>query len=266
MPARAKRLFVCCFPDDADGQNCSRPNKNTGQYGPNCVQPWTNLSAWDPVMAPLAPSIRNDSTPSFMGGIHPRIKPPVGQRLVQAYINLFLGGDAPFTGPTISGCTVDAGAGTIVVTYNASLLRGETVLVQPFDANISSWGSRDSSSFMVCYSLTGGGDCLSDDQQQLDLWLPAFSVSGPDGSSAVLSIPPPKNSSAVLSALRYGWTLSNEGDTCCPTFNVTRGYEACIPGNCPIKTAKTFLPGNPFYANITTAGKCACLHPQVCNL
>lgn len=50
---------------DADGQGCSKPGKN-GQYGPNCVSPWTNLSAWDPVMAALAPAIRNDSTPSFV--------------------------------------------------------------------------------------------------------------------------------------------------------------------------------------------------------
>lgn len=62
---------------DADGQNCSKA-KGGGGYGPHCVSPWTQLSAWDPLMAALAPSIRADTTPSFMGGIHPRIKPPVG--------------------------------------------------------------------------------------------------------------------------------------------------------------------------------------------
>jgi len=216
-------------------------------------------------MAALAPAIRNDSTPSFMGGIHPRMKPPVGGRLAQAYINLFLGGTAPYTGPTITGCKVDAVEGTLTVMYNVSLLRGEAVLVQPFDTNISNWGTRDSAAFMVCFSVNEGSDCFADDEQHLGLWVPASASVGSDGSSAVLTLPSPPPSGGTLSAVRYGWTLSNEGDTCCPRLNVTRGYEVCIPGNCPIKTAKTFLPGNPFYANITAAGTCACLYPQSCD-
>jgi hypothetical protein len=273
----------------ADGKNCSRPYH--GRYGPDCAVPWTDLGAWDPLMRALAPSIRNDSTPSFMGGIHPRIKPPVGWRLAQAYVNQFAGGSGPFTGPTISGCSVgtaggsgSAGGGTaaaasasaaaaaaaalttITVVYNATLLRGEAVLVQPFATDPAGWGVKDSATFMVCFSASGGGDCLaaSGDERHLGLWLPAAAVAGGDGRSAVLTLPPPPPSGGVLSALRYGWPLSNEGDTCCPFLNVTRGLQVCIPGNCPIKTATTFLPGNPFYANITSAGKCACLAPQEC--
>ena len=54
---------------DADGHNCSHPG---GSVGEGCVVPWTDLAAWDPLMAALAPAIRADTTPSFMGGIHPR--------------------------------------------------------------------------------------------------------------------------------------------------------------------------------------------------
>jgi len=125
---------------------------------------------------------------------------------------------------------------------------------------------RDSASFMVCYSSApGGGDCLASDEQHLGLWLPAPAAAGADGASAVLTLPPPPPAGGALAAVRYGWPLSNEGDTCCPLLNVTKGWEVCIPGNCPVKGATSFLPGNPFYANITAAGKCACLRPQRCD-
>jgi len=152
------------------------------------------------------------------------------------------------------------------VTYNLSLLRGESVLVQTFDANSSHWGVSDSSAFMVCFSSSGGSDCLSDDEQHLGIWAPRRATAGNDGISAVLTIPSPPSTGSTLSAVRYGWTLSNQGDTCCPQLNATLGYEVRIPANCPIKSSRTFLPGNPFYANITALGTCACLFPQVCNL
>jgi hypothetical protein len=179
-------------------------------------------------------------------------------------VNQFAGGTAPFTGPTIAGCTVDAAAGTLTVAYNTTLLRGEAVLVQPFDADARGWGVKDSSSFMVCFSSAGGTDCIADDERHLELWVPAFSVAGADGASAVLTLPAPPAAGGALAAVRYGWPLSNQGDTCCPLLNVTKGLEVCIPANCPVKTAATFLPGNPFYANLTAAGKCACMRPQEC--
>jgi hypothetical protein len=246
----------------ADDRNCSHPLRASAPA--QCVQPWTNLSAWDPLVAALAPQIAADTTPSFMGGIHPRIKSPLGHRLAQAYMAQFGGSPAPFTGPTVAGCTLDAAAGRLTVAYNASLLRGERVLVQPFEVNASLWGVRDSAAFMLCYSAApGGGDCLG--EEHLGLWVPAAAAAGSDGASAVLTLPPAPPSGGVLAALRYGWPLSNEGDTCCPLLSVTRGLEVCIPANCPIKTATTFLPGNPFYANLTAAGKCACLEPQRCD-
>jgi len=230
---------------DCDGQHCSLPDPKTGKYGPQCADPWTDLSRWDPVMLPLAPLIRSDTTPNFMGGIHPRIKPPVGSRLAQAFLNGVRGdGSKAFTGPTISGCAVAADASAVTVKYDPALLRDEAVAVSPFNTNTSTWGARDSLTFMACFSSAGGADCLSDKAEQL--WLPCAAAAGADGASVVLTVPPPPKAGGVLSALRYAWPLSDDGDTCCPEALMTSGHMACTPANCPIKLSKSFLPGNPF--------------------
>ena len=44
------------------------------------------------------------STPETMGGIHPRSKKPVGDRLGTACYRTVYGGQGAYTGPTLSGC------------------------------------------------------------------------------------------------------------------------------------------------------------------
>lgn len=245
---------------DCDGQHCSLPDPKTGAYGPNCISPWTDLSKWDPIMLPLAAMIRNDSTPSYMGGIHPRIKPPVGVRLAQAFLNGIRGdGSKAATGPTISSCTTSSNS--ITVRYNSTLLRNERVTVSSFNTDMSTWGTNDSLFFMACFSNSGGKDCLSENAQKL--WVACNAVAGSDGESVIITIPPAPSSGGTLSALRYAWPLSDSGDTCCPDKMYTSGYAACIPANCPVKLSETFLPGNPFYASIID-GACVCLAPQQC--
>ena len=245
---------------DCDGQHCSLPDPKTGAYGPNCISPWTDLSKWDPIMLPLAAMIRNDSTPSYMGGIHPRIKPPVGVRLAQAFLNGIRGdGSKAATGPTISSCTTSSNS--ITVRYNSTLLRNERVTVSSFNTDMSTWGTNDSLFFMACFSNSGGKDCLSENAQKL--WVACTAVAGSDGESVIITIPPAPSSGGTLSALRYAWPLSDSGDTCCPDKMYTSGYAACIPANCPVKLSETFLPGNPFYASIID-GACVCLAPQQC--
>ena len=39
----------------------------------------------------------------------------------------------------------------------------------------------------------------------------------------------------------------------------------CVPGSCPLLSAKSQLPANPFFARLTGAGKCECAEPQVCD-
>merc|ERR1711865_1065726 len=49
-------------------------------------------------------------TPFYMGGgIHPRIKKPVGGRLAHAAMGIVYGGSDPVTGPLIASCTVLSG-------------------------------------------------------------------------------------------------------------------------------------------------------------
>ena len=65
----------------SDPNNCTLP-----PYGPKCA-PW-NPSEWAKGMQPYAPAIRQNSPSgvpgvNFMGGIHPRLKRPVGARQVR---------------------------------------------------------------------------------------------------------------------------------------------------------------------------------------
>ena len=63
------------------------------------------------------------STPETMGGIHPRSKKPVGDRLGSAAYNTVYTGKKAYTGPTLAGCslgdTVDA-ASSLIIEFNAS--------------------------------------------------------------------------------------------------------------------------------------------------
>ena len=134
-----------------DPLNCSLPDPETGKYGSQCV-PWDEAT-WPSKLRPVAKLIRQNSPSgvpgtNFMGGIHPRLKRPVGRRLAYAAAAQLrqqeLGedenGDASAmagatTGPTISGCAHSAGTDMVTVKFNASLLGGEGLLLRPFDAN-----------------------------------------------------------------------------------------------------------------------------------
>eukprot|EP01060_Flectonema_neradi_P035146 TRINITY_DN637_c0_g1_i15.p1 TRINITY_DN637_c0_g1~~TRINITY_DN637_c0_g1_i15.p1 ORF type:complete len:687 (+),score=156.87 TRINITY_DN637_c0_g1_i15:46-2106(+) len=123
-------------------QNCSKVDPATGKYGPNCL-PWNN-DAWDADLKYLYPAVKNNSAPFFMGGIHPRIKSPVGRRLALAYYNSILGGTGVFAGPTISGCQMSSDS--IEVKFNKTLLRNDKIMVQDFNLT----GVVESLSFMTC--------------------------------------------------------------------------------------------------------------------
>jgi len=147
-----------------DRENCSLPDPATGKYGANC-------SAWDPTvwseaLRPLAPLVRaNDPSGvpgnNFMGGIHPRLKRPVGRRLAVAAAALLQHAGTPVTGPTIAGCQLSGGGSshddndgkkTLTLTFNSTLLGVDSILVQPFNTNMSQWSGVDSLGAMVCAS------------------------------------------------------------------------------------------------------------------
>lgn len=243
---------------NADDKHCSKPPR-----APDCV-PWST-NGWDSSLIALAPAVERDITPSFMGGIHPRIKSPVGRRLAHALYHSQMGGSASFTGPTIAGCNFDAssGGGGITVRFNTTLLRNEMISLGEWDSNMENWGTGDSSGPMICFASLGkvGDDCLL----STAMWRTASIRLGNNMSSVIFTVPN-ANGLGAPSAIRYGWPLSDNGDTCCPNTNATNGLAPCVPGNCPIKTSVSLLPANPFYANITAGSNvCACLLPQICN-
>jgi YD repeat-containing protein len=90
-----------------------------------------------------------------MGGIHPRLKRPVGRRLAHAIVQLVPGykdiveaskancGSAK-TGPTLAGCTL--ADETLQLHFNKSLLGSEALTIRPFDADMANWAWRYDSS------------------------------------------------------------------------------------------------------------------------
>lgn len=176
-----------------DPYQCALLDPLTGKYGANCSV-W-NVSLWSSTLQPIAPLVRLKSPSgipghNFMGGIHPRLKRPVGRRLAIAAVNLLpkyrsyavstlLKGQTAVTGPTLAGCRLGgsalsavsaAGVGItasgssgqqLALKFNKTLLGTEGLMVRPFDADMSEWQWRfdsshqvlnksDSSGLMVC--------------------------------------------------------------------------------------------------------------------
>jgi hypothetical protein len=134
-----------------DPMNCSLPDPATEKYGVNCTR-W-NSSNWSAGMQPYADLIRTNSPSgnpgvNFMGGIHPRLKRPVGHRLAVAAASL-MHEKTPLTGPTIAGCQLSGSTiadRQLTLKFNLTLLGDDTVQVQNFvnadgsDANnMSTW-------------------------------------------------------------------------------------------------------------------------------
>ena len=210
-------------------------------------------------LADIAPLTYNTSIRMYMGGLHPRLKSPVSKRLAQAFHNLALGGAGALTGPTLAGCRiVAAGAGTTLVAtvaYNTTLLRGDTVSVSPYDSNMSGWGIGDAPTFMACIvraDAPSGALCNE--------WIAGAAASAGPASVTATFAPPFE---ARITQLRYGGPLQDLD--CCPQQAYADGFAECPAAACPVKLAAGLLPGNPFLANITADGRCACALPQVCD-
>lgn len=232
---------------------------NVSAFGPGGPCTWPGAAAWNPAVAPLRDVVFNNAAPSFMGGIHPRFKHEVGRRLALAY--------AGTTFPAFAGCTATSKA--VTLQFNAADLKGDSLVMQWTDEqwNVSAWttGSKDSSAMMVCVGKPDGStqpeDCIGD----ASLWMPAPLLKPSSASSVSADVSKLKLAPQGVMAVRYGWPLSQGADTCCPTGNVMNGKQPCVPGSCPLITAKTSLPANPFYATIF-GGKCKCMAPQQCSM
>jgi hypothetical protein len=100
-------------------------------------------------------------TPSH-GGIHPRSKIHVGNRLGTAAYNTIYGGKKAATGPTLAACELSSGSGskTLKVSFNSTLLAGDKVLVNkfPFLRDPDSMGSSGAKAALSCLELATKND------------------------------------------------------------------------------------------------------------
>lgn len=99
-------------------------------------------------------------------------------------------------------------------------------------------------------------------------WAPAplKRSSFPAAITVDLSVPRLKGKTPL--AVRYAWPLFDgfhgaTADTCCPTRAIQDGHGPCLPGSCPLYSAKSELPANPFFA-VVDGERCRCKEPQVC--
>ena len=248
----------------------------------------STLSEWNTALRPLAPTMRNSSeTKSFMGPIHPRVKRPVGRRLAAALVALSYGGVGAVSGPTISGCS--STVKSLTVCFNASLLRGEHVVVtQGRNSSSTTGGVGDGATMRVCTGDARDCTCLSwgkvdrhstthntpwceipaasatprpPQPSRADIWWETPITLRADGLSLDLDLSVLNASAGAIYAVRFGWAFG--GGECCASDSLRQGIVPCIPGKCGIFSAKSFLPANPFFAIIDN-GHCVCTPPQRC--
>ena len=237
-------------------------------------------------------------TKSYMGGIHPRVKKPVGERLAIAAMGVVYGATGDVSGPTVSGCSVSADS--LTIRYNTTLLAGGAVGVKQYDGNTTfsaftvlvdaRYWCRETilaptvngrSGRWMCADPNApswsncGNDVQCGDTKDIEHLVELSSPVDPaiTGDTAGVWMPVDvkalSDTSVVLDlsslngaspvAMRYAW--SNERDSCCESLGPT---QECTPAACPIYNRGSGLPGNPFAARIS-GGKCVCIPPQTCD-
>lgn len=241
----------------------------------------------------------NAGTAAFMGGIHPRSKKAVGDRLGRAAWVAVYGGGGAFTGPTLAGCRVSPDGAALTVQFNTTLLAGDVLALQPIlpavpvkgggvDGGSQLWVQTNASLFCLeptCVpNATAPGGCARVDPAQprspVLEYCPAWA--GGDGATAypagtldsgwvLLNFTAAPSGTAVVvdlaplagaapTAVRYAWGAVTCCDDTDPTLYVTHG---CNVAGCPIMSSSG-LPANPFAARVV-GGACACVAPQVCD-
>ena len=117
-----------------------------------------------------------------MGGIHPRIKKPVGERLATVAMAVAYGGKGISAGPQITGCKMASSSSSLTISFDPKRLGGEAVVVQPYNhstvlepfAGLSAMQVLLNASFFCveamlrCKMLTNGtrpAECPSGDQE-----------------------------------------------------------------------------------------------------
>lgn len=193
-----------------------------------------------------------DDTEDFMGPIHPRPKLPVARRLAKSAHALFYGGLGPVTGPVLAGCTVVGS--TIQLRFNSSLLRGDSLLIQPYNTSAMASAMEVMINGTLPKAVAPG------------IWLGAQIRAGGGGGTGIAEAPvivvdiSHLNGTAPL-GVRYAWGSS----PCCLNFPLyPQGDQPCLPASCPLMGTPSTLPAMPFQAAIV-GGRCECTPPQRCD-
>ena len=204
------------------------------------------------------------ATQWYMGPIHPRDKKPVGVRLAQAAGVTVYGLPGAFTGPTISGCRVNAAGTAVTVTFNTSLLGADAVEVQAYP---SAYRNVSASAMAVLVDPTGfcfqsaRGHCVDDGSGSAPAnetdsgWV---YVDVAEASATSITVDLTRAGGAAIYGLRYAMA----DETCCAHYAPTSG--PCPVASCPLMGRASRLPANPFMAHIVD-GRCVCIPPQVCD-
>jgi len=197
----------------------------------------------------------------YMGPIHPRDKLQVGQRLAKAGAVIAYGKKGPYTGPTISGCSLSGGK--ITISFNATILGSDQVIVQDYTKINKSSMQVLTNKSLFCVQTAGRDQCRDDGTGQPLPYTGAFDgnawqevdIAHASATSVTVDL---AKSNGVAFAIRYGW----DGDCC--SKEATKNGDPCPIASCPLVSKVTGHPANPFFAKIEN-GKCKCLAPQVCD-
>ena len=199
-----------------------------------------------------------------MGPIHPRDKAPVGARLAQSAGVAVYGLPGAATGPTLSGCRVNAGSNTVTVTFNASLLGADSVEVQGYPPAFNNV-SASSLAVLVnpngfCFQSGAGGRCVDDGSG-------AAGANATDSGWVYVDVAAATATSITVDLARsggaiYGIRYAMEDVFCCHYYAPTSA--PCPVASCPLMGKASRFPANPFMARVV-GGKCVCIPPQVCD-
>ena len=166
--------------------------------------------------------------------IHPRVKHIIGERLARALLALQRA--APQPTPVLSGCRLDAGR--LILSFDAVLLNGEAVSLQPPGPG------RVPLEFRVGPPTNSSTGWVFADELQL-VNATAVAATFPTGVT-------------TPTAVRYAFG----NYPCCPELNASTFF--CPPSACPIVSAASKEPATPFWATIA-GGKCYCDAPWSCD-
>ena len=191
------------------------------------------------------------TTPQVMGNLHCRDKQYVGSRYAMGASKVIYGIDGIYSGPVISGCTLNNGM--ITIEFNKTLLYDEKVVVQEWSPWYNTSIPKPQKWSATQVLLNQNTWTFVDDEYGLS--------TGSDGYSVIVNVTEFSNGGSSIDGIRYAWGDIGGVTLCCGTLNVE--IQPCPMASCPIVSSESMLPASPINAMIQN-NKCVCFPPQQC--